>query len=448
MSILFANTATAQQYTSERYTVYVGSQLGKYPPTQAGIQAAINSLKDVVDVDRMGVIYLAQNNYQFDSSVQVYPYIKIKGEGGRGEFGLNSMSTITFNPASLSATDSSKNFLFTFNDTLTTPASELEAACFVLENLAIVLDTSGVVKSFSKAGMVYLKNCKTVSTNIQTFIHCYGLSVTSRVYNYIMFYSPGNGSIVKTSRTEIRHSLGFYTLWRNGWTREQAGFMYKEDIVYDATPSRFVKIYINNFPEIHCNLYSALNWDHTAGVVFFALHNINKADLTCDSVAIQRWFSSNVMFENLCDFQYLTLYNGEANYFANCYFFTLKMGIIRTTGTSNFEFNSCHTRHFAWMPGIEINLKAAVSLNIYNSNLIQHATTANVGVINIYDGGKASNVQVRNSGIFSKTSSNLAIYAESATTGTNHIYQSVVGDTVSTNFTYSGNTTNSFISYP
>jgi len=47
MSILFANTATAQQYTSEPRTVYVGYQLGKYAPDSAGVINAVAKAKAI-----------------------------------------------------------------------------------------------------------------------------------------------------------------------------------------------------------------------------------------------------------------------------------------------------------------------------------------------------------------------------------------------------------------
>ena len=50
----------SQQYSNEKYERYVGWQFGKYPPTQQGIQDAVNSLKDVVDDEHTGIIHLAQ----------------------------------------------------------------------------------------------------------------------------------------------------------------------------------------------------------------------------------------------------------------------------------------------------------------------------------------------------------------------------------------------------
>ena len=47
MSILFANTATTQQYTSEPRTVYVGYQLGKYAPDSAGVINAVAKAKAI-----------------------------------------------------------------------------------------------------------------------------------------------------------------------------------------------------------------------------------------------------------------------------------------------------------------------------------------------------------------------------------------------------------------
>ena len=43
--LIFSSFVYPQQYSNEKYERYVGWANGKYPPTQQGIQEAVNSLK-------------------------------------------------------------------------------------------------------------------------------------------------------------------------------------------------------------------------------------------------------------------------------------------------------------------------------------------------------------------------------------------------------------------
>ena len=77
--------------------------IGKYPPTQQGIQDAVNSLKDVVDDEHTGIIHLAQGVYDIYSPIQLYPFITLSGEGKIDYDFNNRIPSIILKPDSLNA---------------------------------------------------------------------------------------------------------------------------------------------------------------------------------------------------------------------------------------------------------------------------------------------------------------------------------------------------------
>ena len=140
-------------------------------------------------------------------------------------------------------------------------------------------------------------------------------------------------------------------------------------------------------------------------------------------------------------------FNNYNNIFNNCYLNTLSIEQVESQGNGgSILFLGCHCRNYAWTSGFKVSLRSQCNLIFENSALYQQSTAANLGAINIYSGAEASTIYVRNSTLLSRSSSNLSIYSETSTTGANYIYNSILSDTVSTNFHYTG-ANNNFISY-
>ena len=74
--------------------------------------------------------------------------------------------SLILKPDSLSSVDSTKNFIFQYNDTLTTADSYLG-----FRSLLFKFDTTGYTKTFSKCGLVYLKNAKSADINFRSFFY-------------------------------------------------------------------------------------------------------------------------------------------------------------------------------------------------------------------------------------------------------------------------------------
>ena len=110
------------------------------------------------------------------------------------------------------------------------------------------------------------------------------------------------------------------------------------------------------------------------------------------------------------------------------------------------SFLGCHCRNYPWTSGFNVSLKSQCNLIFENSALYQQSTAANLGAINIDSAAVASTITVRNSTLLSRSSSNFSIFSEDSTTGANYIYNSVLSDTVSTNFHYTG-ANNNFVTY-
>ena len=135
-----------------------------------------------------GIIHLAQGVYDIYSPIQLYPFITISGEGKIDYDFNNRIPTIVLKPDSLSASDSTKNFIFHINDTLTSQDSY-----FGFRSVLFKFDTSGYSKTFSKYGLAYLKNAKPINGNYRTFIYNDKVKIIcDGVNNAIMYYAPGD----------------------------------------------------------------------------------------------------------------------------------------------------------------------------------------------------------------------------------------------------------------
>jgi len=428
------------QSSSEKYVAHVGSSLGKYPQTRAGIQAAINSLKDIVSVDNPGTVFLENGTYVISEPIDLHPNITISGITPMAAATDNYLTgypiKIKFDFANAHA-DSSENFIFHIAD-----SAQGYISSYNFTNIYFDFDSIGIVKSYGKVGLIYLKPEKpknAVDYRI-VFSNCY---LRTKAKNMITVYATSNDSVPSLMGRIIFNSSQIVLDW--GLSVSDWGRIYKGDFIFNASSSAGLQLEFVNGGFLIANLYSSKDWEKD-NINLIIRENVRVAiktdstNMAILSVVGNEFRNSEITMKMRTNYYY---------YINNCTVFKLTLNIVKSTGAfGTLALANIATRWWAWETGMTINLYSGINLEIVNSDLKQHATTANVGVINIYDGGKASTVQVRNSGIFSRTSSNLAIYAESATTGTNHIYQSVVGDTVSTNFTYSGNTTNSFISFP
>jgi len=428
------------QSSSEKYVAHVGSSLGKYPQTRAGIQAAINSLKDIVSVDNPGTVFLENGTYVISEPIDLHPNITISGITPMAAATDNYLTgypiKIKFDFANAHA-DSSENFIFHIAD-----SAQGYISSYNFTNIYFDFDSIGIVKSYGKVGLIYLKPEKpknAVDYRI-VFSNCY---LRTKAKNMITVYATSNDSVPHLAGRIIFNSSQIVLDW--GLSVSDWGRIYKGDFIFNASSSAALEMQFYNMGFLIANIYSSKDWEKDK--LYLKMNNNLRSSVKVDSCAlydlvlVNNEFRSSTIIMKPFSYLYYRI--------TNCEVTDMKLDIVKSTGTfGTLTITNMNTRWWSWSPGMSINLYSGINLEIVNSSLKQHATTANVGVINIYDGGKASNVQVRNSGIFSRTSSNLAIYAESATTGTNHIYQSVVGDTVSTNFTYSGNTTNSFISFP
>ncbi len=260
-----------------------------------------------------------------------------------------------------------------------------------------------------------------------------------------MFYAPGDlTDSTKTLLTTFLLNDCDISL-ELGLAVSDYGIWYKEDADYVSSPNRFFNFIENNSIGFNGILAQIKNWNTSVPSAYVGLDGVKNVNIIIDSISAYFDFH-NIFFKdnNIIRFKG---FNNYGTVFNNCYTLTLNVDLVASQGNGGtISFLSCFSRNFPWTSGFNLSLQSACNVIFENSALYQQSTSANLGAINIYSGAVASTISLRNSTLLSRSSSNISIYSEDSTTGANYIYNSVLSDTVSTNFHYTG-ANNNFISY-
>ena len=260
-----------------------------------------------------------------------------------------------------------------------------------------------------------------------------------------MYYAPGDlTDSTKTLLTTFLLNDCDISL-ELGLSVSNYGIWYKEDADYVAAPNRYFSFTINNSIGFNGILSQIKSWNTstpTANVSFDGVKNVN---LIIDSISASfNFYDVYFRDNNIIRFKG---FNNYGSVFSNCYALSLNIEQVESQGNGgSISFLGCFSRNYAWSSGFNLSLQSPCNVIFENSALYQQSTSANLGAINIYSGAVASTVTVRNSTLLSRTSSNISIYSAASTTGANYIYNSVLSDTVSTNFHYTG-AGNNFVTY-
>ena len=241
---------------------------------------------------------------------------------------ISRIPSLILKADSLNSVDSTKNFIFHYNDTLTTEDSYLG-----FRSLLFKFDTTGYSKSFSKCGLVYLKNAKSADINFRSLIYIDKTKILNNsVKNPIMFYSPGdlNNPTTKSLTTFFQIEDCDISLELGLASTNDYGIWYKDDAEYDPSPNRYFTFNMLRSTGFHGIVCKVKNWNTSTPCASIILHNVDIANIIIDSI------SATVDFNNVYLWDHVSMilkgFNNYNNIFNNCYLNTLSIEQVESQG--------------------------------------------------------------------------------------------------------------------